>query len=294
MEKKCSFVAVVGAPNSGKSTLVNLLVGEKISIVSSKIQTTRRQIRGIVQIDEAQIVFLDTPGFCKSRTPLEHAISTNFKRSYKDADVILLVIDATARYIQSSLNFLWKLQKQAGRTVAVVINKTDIAKKETLLQIASQVSKYGVREVFMVSALKNDGIEPIRKFLKETAPEGEWLYDENQKTDQGMQSRLAEITREKLFMNLTRELPYSIYVETESFQNAEKKARIQQAIVAIKSSQKPIIIGKDSSRIKVVKDLAVKDMGNLLKKKIELKLFVKVKEKWTTKKSHLQNAGILD
>ena len=295
MKKKCSFVAVVGEPNSGKSTLVNLLVGEKVSIVSNKIQTTRRQIKGITEIDEAQIVFLDTPGFCKSRTPLEQAILSNFRHSYKDADVILLIIDATSKYVQNSLNFLWKLQKQSERTIAVVINKTDIAKKENILQIASQVSQYKyVQEVFMISALKNDGIEPIRDFLKKTAPEGPWLYEEKRKTDLDIKSRLSEITREKIFLNLNKELPYSIYVETESFRNAEKKARINQVIVVMKESQKGIVLGKNADMIKRIKEQAIKDMGDLLKKKIELKIFVKVKEKWTEKRTHLQNAGIID
>lgn len=294
MNSRCSFVAVVGEPNAGKSTLVNTIVGEKISIVSSKIQTTRRQVKGIVEIDGAQIVFIDTPGFCKANSPLEKALIANFKHSYKDVDVVLLVIDATSRNHNNSLTFIEKF-RDSDQLCAVAINKTDIAKKEQIIELAAALAKHEfIQEIFMISALKDDGIQPIKEFLKNTAPEGPWHYGEDQVTDIGLNLRLAEITREKIFRMLEKELPYSIYVETEVFRDAEKKARISQAIVVLKDSQKGIVLGKGGDMIKAIKDAAIEDMKRLLGKKIELKLFVKVKEKWPEKKAHLQNAGILD
>ncbi|MDR0744644.1 MAG: GTPase Era [Holosporales bacterium] len=295
MNKKCSFVAIVGEPNVGKSTLVNLLVGEKISIVSNKIQTTRRQIRGITTIENTQIVFIDTPGFCKTRTPLERAIVSNFRHSYKDADLLLIIIDATSRNYSSSINFIEKIKNHQNQIKAVVINKVDIAKKENIIKLAKILSAYNdIREIFMISALKNDGIDALRKFLEDTAPLSNWFYEEDQTTDITITLRLAEITREKLFERLTKELPYNLYVETEIFKNAEKKARIYQSIVVMKDSQKGIIIGKNADMLKNIKTKAIEDMKALLKKKIELHLFVKVKEKWVDKKVHLQNAGIVD
>ena len=292
--KKCGFIAVVGEPNAGKSTLINSVVGEKISIVSDKVQTTRRQVRGIVSFNDTQLVFIDTPGFCKANTSLEKALISNFRYAYKDADIILLVIDATDKNHNSSISFIEKI-KDRNSVFAVVINKTDKAPKENIVKIAEELSKYDfIKEIFMVSALKQDHTQDIVSFLSENSPKGPWMYEENTTTDMDMKFRLSEITREKIFLMLSKELPYSIYVETEVFREAEKKARIYQAIVVIKDSQKGIVLGKNAQCIKRIKELATQDMKDLLGKKIELKLFVKVKENWTEKKAHLKNAGILD
>lgn len=292
--KKCAFVAVVGEPNAGKSTLVNSIVGEKVSIVSPKMQTTRRQIRGITELENTQIVFTDTPGFCKPNSPLEKVISSNFKNSYKDSDLILMVIDASSKSTMSSLNFIEKL-KLTKIPFVVVINKVDIAKRENILKLADEISKYDfIRRVFMISALNSDGIEDIKVFLKDSAPQSPWLFEKDKPTDAPLKFRLSEITREKIFNHLDKELPYSIYVETEVFRESEKKAKIYQSIVVMKDSQKGIVLGKSGNMIKSIKDESIKDMRELLDKKIELKLFVKVKEKWTEKKAHLQNAGIID
>ena len=294
MANKCAFVAIVGEPNAGKSTLVNTLVGEKVSIVSPKIQTTRKQIRGITEIGETQIVFVDTPGFCLPNTPLEKAIETNFKNSYKDSDIILLVIDATKMNITPSLEFIEKVSN-FKIPFAVAINKVDIAKKEDILRIAQKLSQYDfIEEVFMISAKTQDGISDLKAFLQDSALEGPWLYESKTSTDSPIKFRLSEITREKIFIHLDKELPYSIYVDTELFHETEKKAKIYQSIVVMKESQKGIVLGKSANMIKTIKGEAIEDMKTLLHKKIELKLFVKVKEKWTEKKAHLQNAGIID
>ena len=291
---RCAFVSIVGEPNAGKSTLVNSIVGEKVSIVSPKIQTTRRQVKGITEIEDTQIVFIDTPGFCAPNSPLEKAIELNFKNSYKDSDIILLIIDATSKNIIPSIKFVKKAEK-LDIPFSVVINKVDVAHKENILKIAKELSQFDhIREIFMISALNSDGVEDVKKYLKHSAPEDPWLYEKGTPTDAPLKFRLSEITREKVFHHLDKELPYSIYVETESFHESEKKAKIHQSIVVMKESQKGIVLGKSGNMIKTIKDEATADMKNLLNKKIELKLFVKVKEKWTEKKAHLQNAGIID
>ena len=292
-ETKSAFVAIIGEPNAGKSTLVNSIIGEKVSIVSPKIQTTRRQVRGITEVDDTQLVFIDTPGFCKPNTSLEKAIEHNFKNSYQDADMILLVIDATSKNIEPSLKFLSKFSKE--RMVSVVINKIDIAKKEDILKVAKKISEYDcVAKTFMISAAKQDGVRDIVQFLINSAQPSPWFFEPHIATDLPMSQRLAEITREKLFCNLNKELPYSVYVETERLHESEKKAKIMQSIVVMKPSQKGIVLGKSGSMIKKLKYEAIKDMQNLLNKKIELKLFVKVKENWVEQKVHLKNAGIID
>lgn len=290
---KSAFIAVVGEPNAGKSTLVNAIVGKKVSIVSPKIQTTRRQVRGIVAIDNTQLVFIDTPGFCRSNTSLEKVIECNFKNSYQDADIILLIIDATAQKTEQSFRFLSKLSRDSK--IAIVINKVDIAKKENILKIAERISEYDyITKTFMISALTQDGMRDVVEFLVNSAQPNPWFFGADTVTDSPLHQRLAEITREKLFYHLDKELPYSIYVETELLHESEKKVKIVQSIVVIKPSQKGIVLGRSGSMIKKLKYEAINDMQTLLNKKIELKLFVKVKEKWTEKKVHLRNAGIID
>ncbi|MDR2075258.1 MAG: GTPase Era [Holosporales bacterium] len=292
---KCGFVAVIGEPNSGKSTLVNRIVGEKVSIVSHRVQTTRHRIRAVSQHDDChtQIVFVDTPGFFNNaKTDLEKALMTNFKHAYKDSDVILVMIDACCRNILATLSFLEKLK---NRKVAAVINKVDIADKSKILKIANELSKFDFLEkVFMISASNGDGVSAVVEYLKDNMSEGPYMFDPNSKTDMSMQFRLSEITREKLYQVLLAELPYSIYVETELFKETEKKAKIYQSIVVAKDSQKGIVLGSGGDRIKSIKDMAISDIKDLLCKKIELKLFVKVKENWTKKRTHLQNAGIVN
>lgn len=293
--KKCIFVSIVGEPNAGKSTLLNILINKKVSIVSPKIQTTRRQIRGITEINDTQIVFTDTPGFFhKSSSPLEKVIYSNFKNSYKDSDLIILVIDSTSKNIENSIKFVERLEVSRIPLV-VIINKVDIAKKESILKIAETLSCYDfIKQIFMISALKSDGIDDVKNFILSQAYESPWFYPENTFSDAPLEFQLSEITREKIFYNLEKELPYNIYVETESVHHTEKKAKIFQSIVVMKDSQKGIVLGKCGNMIKKIKYESINDMKNLLNKKIELTLFVKVKEKWTEKKAHLQNAGIID
>ena len=291
--KKCLFVSIVGKPNAGKSTLMNTIIGQKVSIVSSKCQTTRRSIRGITEIGDTQIVFIDTPGFFYPKSSLEKIIEKNFKNSYTDADVLLLLIDGNEKNFTREIRLLKKIQKDLE--VDLVINKVDIANKKNILEIAKKFSEFAIiKNIFMISALKNDGIQDIIKHLVDISRPSEWFFEPETHTDMPITFRLAEITREKLFKYLEKELPYSIYVETENFHETEKKAKIFQTVVVIKSSQKGIILGKTGNMIKKIKLEAIKDMQQILGKKIELKIFVKVREKWTEKKEHLHNAGIID
>jgi GTP-binding protein Era len=297
--RKSLFVAIVGAPNAGKSTLVNTIVGEKVSIVSPKVQTTRRRIRGISNAGETQLVFTDTPGFfpddSRNLSKLESIISSNFWKSFRDSDLILLLVDATNINLEPTLDFLKKMEKSKC-LVAVAINKVDIAKKENILRAASLLSNFTcVDKIFMISAFLVDGIEDLIVYLKGKAAEGPWFFEDHQSTDADMKFRLSEITREKLFLGLSNELPYSVYVETELFSETEKKAKIYQAIVVLKDSQKSIVIGHEGRMIKAIREMAASDMKRLLgKKNLELRIFVKVRKKWMEKREYLIDAGIID
>jgi GTP-binding protein Era len=291
---KCLFVSVVGEPNSGKSTLVNSMVGKKVSIVSHKVQTTRRQIRGVAHVDNVQMVFIDTPGFCKSNSSLEKVILTNFKKSYKDSDLILLLIDATSKNLVPTFKFIEK-SRGLKNMFAVAINKVDFAKKESILKIADQLLAYDfVKKVFMISALTNDGVEDLKRFIQEEAIEGPWMFDKEQTTDSDLKFRLSEVTREKLFKRLEKELPYSIYVETESVRESNGKAEVHQSIVVMKDSQKGIILGNKGKMIGAVREDSIKDMREIIRKNVKLRLFVKVRDGWTENKEYLRDAGIID
>lgn len=295
-EAKCGFVAIVGEPNAGKSTFINLMVGEKVSIVSRKCQTTRRQVKGIALYGNTQVVFIDTPGFFKAKTSLGKALISNFKHAYKDADIILVMVDACSeKKLEYTYSFIAKLSNRYSQKIVAAINKVDTANKQSILRIADKLSEYKfIEHIFMISATKNIGIDKIRYYLRDNLPVGSYLYNTDQKTDMNTQFRLSEVTREKIYKFLSAELPYNIYVTTEMFRETEKKARIYQSIIVMKDSQKGIVLGRQGECIKNIREKAVKDMKELLHKKVELKLFVKVKENWTGKTIHLQNAGIID
>jgi GTP-binding protein Era len=295
---RCLFVSIIGEPNAGKSTLLNAIVGEKVSIVSHKAQTTRRKIRGIANFGDAQLVFTDTPGFClnsRVRSSLDEVVSSNFWKSFRDSDLILLLIDATSKNQQSTFSFLEKI-RGGSNSLAVAINKSDIAPKANLLKIANLLTNFDfIKRIFMISAKTNDGLQDLIIFLIENTVEEPWYFEQNQTTDADIKFMLSEITREKLFLMLGQELPYSIYVETEVFTETDKKARIYQSIVVLRDSQKAIVLGHAGRMIKAIKDAAIVDMKKLLNdRKVDLRLFVKVREKWTEKKGYLQDAGIID
>ena len=293
--KRCGFVSIIGKPNAGKSTLLNLLVGEKISIVSSKVQTTRREVRGIIEYNNSQIIFVDTPGICKPNTPLEKTLLSNFKKSCKGADITLLLIDCLNKNIDSDLKFL-KDKKQMHSNFIVAINKIDLIKdKKQLLPMIDKLKQYEfINQIFLISSVTGEGIEPMKTYLSENAPEGPFLYfEDHDSTDLELGIRLSEITREKLYNNLDQELPYNIYVTTDKLHVTNSKFRILQTIVVMKDSQKGIVLGHKGSMIQKIKREVVSDIRNIFNKTVELNITVKVKEKWTEKKEQLINAGII-
>ena len=293
--KKCGFVSIIGKPNAGKSTLLNLLVGEKISIVSPKVQTTRREVRGIIEYNNSQIIFVDTPGICKPNTPLEKMLLSNFKKSCKGADITLLLIDYLNKNINSDLKFL-KDKKQMQNNFIVAINKIDLLKdKKPLLPIIDVLRKYEfINQIFLISSVTGEGVEPMKLYLSEHVPEGPFLYfDNHESTDLDLKIRLSEITREKIYNNLDQELPYNIYVTTDKLHVTNSKFRILQTIVVMKDSQKGIVLGHKGSMIQKIKREVVSDIRNIFNKTVELNITVKVKEKWTEKKEQLINAGII-
>ncbi|MBR1943892.1 MAG: GTPase Era [Alphaproteobacteria bacterium] len=292
---KCGFVSIIGRPNAGKSTLLNLLVGEKISIVSPKVQTTRREVRGIIEYNNTQIIFVDTPGICRPNTPLEKTLLSNFKKSCKGSDVTLLLIDCTNKNVENDIKFLQN-KKQVTNNFIVAINKIDLIKDKTqLLPIIDKLKDYEfIKQIFLISSMNGEGIEPMKSYLSENMPEGPFLYfDNHDSTDLDLKIRLSEITREKIYNNLDKELPYNIYVTTDKLHVTASKFKILQTIVVMKDSQKGIVLGHKGSMIQKIKRETVGDIRNIFNKTVELNITVKVKEKWTEKKEQLINAGII-
>lgn len=293
--KKCGFVSIIGMPNAGKSTLLNFLVKEKISIVSPKVQTTRREVRGIIEHNDSQIIFVDTPGICRPNTPLEKVLLSNFKKSCKCSDITLLLIDCLDKNIESNLKFLQN-KKQVQDNFIVAINKIDLMKnKSQLLPIIDKIKDYNfINQIFLISATTGEGIDPVLLYLSENVPNGPWLYfEDHEVTDLDLKTRLSEITREKLYNNLDKELPYNIYVTTDRLHVTDKKFKVLQTIVVMKDSQKGIVLGHKGSMIRQIKHEVVNDIKNIFNKTVELNITVKVKEKWTQRKDQLINAGIL-
>ncbi len=286
-EKRCGFVAVLGAPNAGKSTLVNALVGAKVSIVSPRVQTTRTIVRGIAMFGSAQVIFIDTPGIFQARKRLERAMVAAARASAVDADVVLLVVDAAkaaiGRAIDSDTDRIVADIKASGRKALLALNKVDIADKPALLDLTAQLDATSVfSEIFMISALTGDGLDRIRTRIVELILPGPWMFPEDDVSDMPMRLLASEITREKLFLNLRQELPYSCAVETESWE--EKKdgsIRIEQIIYITRESHRPIVLGQGGQRIKQIGASSRAELETILGRRVHLFLHVKVNERWT-------------
>jgi len=278
---KCGFIAVVGAPNAGKSTLINSLVGSKVTIVSPKVQTTRHQILGVIIQDETQLILVDTPGiFSTPKRSLEKAMVRSAWNSLRDADGIMLIVDVSERHFDETYQILKHLE-QYKRKVAIVLNKIDLVPKDKLLELAQTFSRSFVDQIFMISALIGDGVQAIKEYWAQYLPEGPWLFPEDQLSDLPKRLFAAEITREEIFNRLHEELPYSIWVETESWE--EKKdgsIKITQLIYVQRESQRPIVLGKGGQQIKAIGAASRKQLSAILGRPVHLFLQVKVKEKW--------------
>jgi len=290
---RSGFVAIIGAPNAGKSTLINRLVGAKVSIVTHKVQTTRAIVRGIATHGAAQIVFVDTPGIFKPKRRLDEAMVTTAWGGAKDADIVMLVIDAE-RGIRGDADAILSNLSSGGQPKILVLNKIDKVNIESLLEL-SRIANERVNFVrtFMVSALGGAGCKDILDYLAETLPEGPWYYPEDQISDLPMRQLAAEITREKLYLRLHQELPYSSHVETEKWE--EKKdgsVRIEQVIYVERESQKKIVLGAKGETIRSIGQAARKDIGDILEQKVHLFLFVKVRENWGNDPERYREMGL--
>jgi len=287
------FVALIGAPNSGKSTLVNRLVGAKVSIVTHKVQTTRAIVRGIATHGRAQIVFVDTPGIFKPRRRLDQAMVTTAWGGAKDADVVVLLIDAERGLRGDGLTILENL-KDVRQPKLLILNKIDRVKPELLLTLAKEANeRVAFERTFMVSALTGAGCGDILDYLADSLPEGPWYYPEDQLSDLPMRQLAAEITREKLFLRLHQELPYSSHVATEKWE--EKKdgsVRIEQTIYVERDSQKKIVLGNKGETIRAIGQASRKDLSEIMEQPVHLFLFVKVRENWSDDPERFREMGL--
>lgn len=290
---RSGFVALIGAPNAGKSTLINQLVGAKVAIVTHKVQTTRALVRGIATHDSAQIVFVDTPGIFKPRRRLDKAMVSTAWGGAKDADLILVLIDAE-RGIKGDAEALLDSLKDSGQPKVLVLNKVDRVKREALLALSADANeRVAFEQTFMVSALTGSGCKDLLDFLAKRLPEGPWYYPEDQVSDQPMRQLAAEITREKLFLRLHQELPYSSHVETEKWEEQQNgSVRIEQVIYVERDSQKGIVLGEKGATIKAIGSSARKEIAEILEQKVHLFLFVKVRENWSDDPERYREMGL--
>ncbi|MDC3091266.1 GTPase Era [Rickettsiales bacterium] len=274
---KCGIVSIVGSPNTGKSTLLNNILNEKISIISHKVQTTRTAIRGILNIGSSQIIFIDTPGLLKPRTFLDKNMTRSITQSILDSDINIFLCDITKKN-EFKDNKLFKKIIFQNKKNFLVINKIDLVEKSSLLASSYEINDcYDFQQTFMISALKNKGTRKLVSNIKKNIPERDWLYEESIKTDQKLDFILSEITREKIFQLLNEELPYSIKIMSKIY-SKNNFLKIYQNIIVNKKSQKPIIIGKNGKKIKEIGIRARKDMEKKLNKKIYLDILVSVQK----------------
>lgn len=292
-ETKCGYVALIGAPNAGKSTLVNELVGSKVSIVTHKVQTTRSLIRGIALKDEKQVIFVDTPGIFAPKRRLETAMVNTAWGGAKDADVIGMIVDARKGVTDQIENILDRL-KDIKLPKVLILNKIDLVKRDSLLALAQQLNeRIAFDETFMVSALNGDRTDDLMDYFAEHMPQGPWLYPSDMISDLPMRQLAAEITREKVFLRLHQELPYASTVETEKWeQKKDGSVRIEQVVYVERDNQKMIVLGKGGATIKAISTAARKELMELLETKVHLFLFVKVRERWVDDPERYREMGI--
>jgi len=290
---RCGFVALIGATNVGKSTLVNALVGTKVAIVSHKVQTTRVQVRGIAIENGAQIIFVDTPGIFAPKRRLDRAMVTTAWAGAHDADVVCLLIDAKRGLDEETAAIIERLAEVKGPRVAV-LNKVDLVDKPKLLTLAEKLNERIAPEaIFMTSALTGDGVADLRAWLAARVPEGPWHYPEDQVTDVPMRQLAAEITREKLYARLHQELPYQSTVETEIWKELRDGAvRIEQTIYVERDSQRKIVLGQGGATIKAIGADARREIAVAIERPVHLFLFVKVRENWGNDPERFREMGL--
>ena len=292
--QRCGFCAIIGAPNAGKSTLLNALAGAKVSIVSHKVQTTRARIRAIVIEGQSQIVFVDTPGIFKPRRKLDEAMVEGAWAGAAEADAVILLADA--RQAPAELSELIGALPQLKRDVRLALNKIDLVKRDRLLEIsASCNAAYPFKATYMISALTGSGLAGLKRDVAALMPEGPWLYPEDQIADMPLRFLAAEITREKVYDRLHEELPYASTVETEKWEERKDgSVRIDQVIYVEREGQRKIVLGKAGQTIKALGTAARMELEKTLERRVHLFLFVKVRENWTKDPERLRMMGLTD
>ncbi len=301
MTTRCGFAAIIGAPNAGKSTLINALVGSKVAIVSPKVQTTRMPVRGIAMAGETQIIFVDTPGIFRPRRRLDRAMVSSAWSGAEEADAVLLIVDAADLTANASspgardtMAILEGLRDNKTKRKALVLNKIDGMKRTDLLPLVEKFHAEGVFEdVFLVSALKGEGVADVASWVAARMPESPWLYPEDQAADIPSRLLAAEVTREKIYLRLHDELPYSSAVETEKWEERKDgSVKIDQIIYVQRESQKPIVLGKGGQTITIIGGLAREELETLFGRRVHLFLFVKVREDWAENSEHYKEIGL--
>lgn len=279
--KRAGFISIVGAPNVGKSTLINRLVGTKVSIVSPKVQTTRTRVLGIRLEGAAQVIFVDTPGIFAPRRRLDRAMVAAAWSGAEDADEVLLLVDC-ARGIDGDTRSILDRLKETGRKAYLALNKIDLVKKPQLLELSQNLNALNLfDETFMISAETGDGVDELISLLASRLPAGEWLFPEDQLSDMPSRLLAAEITREKLYLQLRQELPYAATVETDAWTTQDDgSVRIEQTIYVERPTQKAIVLGKGGKRIKTLGAAARQELEDIFEIRVHLFLFVKVRGKW--------------
>jgi GTP-binding protein Era len=292
-ESRCGFVALIGAPNSGKSTLINALVGAKVAIVTHKAQTTRGPVLGIAIVGKSQIILVDTPGIFQPKRRLDRAMSGAAWSRAAEADLVAVVIDAE-RGIDAALDPVFANLAEVKRPIIAVLNKIDLVARPELLHLAADLStRHPFAHTFMISALTGDGVPDLKTYLAAAVPPGPWLYPEDQLTDAPLRQAAAEITREKLFLRLHDELPYSLTVETEAWKElTDGSVRIEQTIYVMRDSQKKIVLGAKGATIKEISMAARHDISEMIGTPVHLFLFVKVRERWGEDPARYREMGL--
>jgi GTP-binding protein Era len=290
---RCGYVALIGAPNTGKSTLLNRMVGRKLAIVTPKPQTTRNRLLGITIEGPAQIVFVDTPGIFAPRRRLDRAMVAAAWSGTEDADETLLLVDASRGIDEETRRILDRLRERGRRSI-LALNKIDLVPRESLLTLADALSREGSFDpIFMVSGLKGGGVEDVRRHLAATLPHGPWLFPEDQLSDAAERLIAAEITREQVFLQLHDELPYASTVETEHWEDRpDGSVRIEQVIYVQRPSQRAIVLGEGGKRIKTIGARARGELERALARRVHLFLFVKVRQNWIEDRERFEALGL--
>jgi len=291
--RRCGFVALIGAPNSGKSTLTNALVGAKVSIVTHKAQTTRGPVRGLAIVDDSQIILVDTPGIFEPKRRLDRAMAQSAWDRAADADIAALVIDA-ARGVDAKLAPVIEHLPQLKVPTIAILNKIDLVAKPELLALVGDLSALrAFDQVFMVSALTGDGVADLKSYLAGAMPKGPWLFPEDQLSDASLRQTAAEITREKLFLRLHEELPYALTVETTDWKELKDgSVRIEQTIYVERQSQRRIVLGAKGAMIKEIGSAARAEIAEIAGVPVHLFLFVKVREHWGDDPERFREMGL--